>query len=170
MGTRTFEFHFFYKCVTNFHYMATVQELAKNLTTDFPRSPRERVGGFIIAGRALDKCRAVIANTQGEYHFNCPLDQIFFSFSGIDAESFKEKVATGANDEEMAQWIVENTKVKDKKEIVKWNNTYCDMELSDLSDDLQVYMEEYIATKLPKGAIVYRWFDVYDIEEKRIIK
>ena len=37
--------------------------LAKDLTRTFPRSPRETLGGYVIAGRALDKCRAVLAET-----------------------------------------------------------------------------------------------------------
>lgn len=51
--------------------------LAKDLTNDYPRSPRELLAGYVVAARTLDKCRAVIAGTQGEYHFNCPLDGSF---------------------------------------------------------------------------------------------
>lgn len=148
--------------------MTDIKELAKDLNKDAPRSPRERIGGFIITGRALDKCRAEIAGTAGEYHFNCPLDNIFFTFTGITADDFKTAVATGKSDEEMGEWIKANAQVKDNKDIVAWNNKFCDMNLSDLELDLQVYMESYIAKELPKGAIVYRWFDVYDIEEGRI--
>jgi hypothetical protein len=32
--------------------------LAKDLTRTFPRSPRETLGGCVIAGRMLEKCRA----------------------------------------------------------------------------------------------------------------
>jgi len=33
---------------------------------------------------------------------------------------------------------------------------------------MQVFMEDYIAEFVPKGRVVYHWFDVYDLEEKRI--
>jgi hypothetical protein len=33
--------------------------------------------------------------------------------------------------------------------------------------ELQAYLEDYIEECLP-GRVVYHWFDVYDIEEKRI--
>lgn len=148
--------------------MTDIKELAKDLSKDVPRSPRERVGGFIIAGRALDKCRAEIAKTNGEYHFNCPLDNIFFDFTGITGEKFKEAVATGKTDEKMGEWIKENSKITDNKEIVKWCNKYLDMNLSDMDIELQEFMAKYIEEELPKGSIVYRWFDVYDIEEGRI--
>jgi len=43
---------------------------AKDLTKEYPRSPRETLAGYLIAARTLDKCRAVLAGTAGEYHFN----------------------------------------------------------------------------------------------------
>ena len=51
---------------------------AKDLTHEFPRSPRETLAGYVLAARVLDKCRAAIAGTLGEYHFDCPLDRFFF--------------------------------------------------------------------------------------------
>lgn len=64
----------------------TVQRLmAKDLLREFPRSPRESLGGYVVAARVLDKCRAAVAGTLGEYHFNCLLDRHFFDFTGIDA-------------------------------------------------------------------------------------
>jgi len=93
-----------------------------DLTTAVPRSPRFTLGGYVVAARVLDKCRAVIAETAGEYHFNCPLDQFFFTFTDISAESFQEFVATGADDAAVAAWIQENSQVKNEENIVKWNN------------------------------------------------
>jgi hypothetical protein len=66
-----------------------LKNLAKDLSNDFPRSPRETLGGYVLAGRILDKCRATLAGTNGEYHFNCPLDNFFFNFAGILGRSSK---------------------------------------------------------------------------------
>jgi len=142
--------------------------LAPDLTTSFPRSPRETLGGFVVAARTLDKCRAAVAGTNGEYHFDCPLDRQFLDFTGIAAEAFKDFVATGATDAEVAQWIIEQSKVKEQAEIVEWNNRLrytrpCDMEIG-----LQVFLEGYIPKFVPKNRPVYVWFDVYDLEEQRI--
>src|SRR3546814_15025784 len=46
-----------------------------------PRGPRVRLGGLVLLPRVLDKCRATIAGKNGEYNFNCPLDQRFFAFT-----------------------------------------------------------------------------------------
>lgn len=141
---------------------------APNLTKEFPRSPRETLGGYVIAGRTLDKCRAAIAGTLGDYHFDCPLDNIFFEFAGIRSEDFKNFVTTGASDEEVADWIVKHAKERPQIEVIKWNNKHRDMRISEMPDKLQEFLEGYIAENLPKGRPVYAWFDVYDIEEKRL--
>jgi hypothetical protein len=145
-----------------------VKALAKDLTRDYPRSPRETLGGYIIAARMLDKCRAVLAGTQGEYDFDCKLDNYFLSFSGINANEFKDFVATGASDEDVAKWIQAHAKQKDRTEIIVWNNTVRDRRLSEMEPQFQVFMEDYIAENLPKGAIVYHIFDIFDYEEKRL--
>jgi len=33
-----------------------------------PRSPRAKLAGYVLAARAVDKCRAVLLDWQGEYH------------------------------------------------------------------------------------------------------
>jgi hypothetical protein len=98
-----------------------VISLAPDLTKTSPRSPRAPLGDYqVLAARALDKCRAELANTSGSYHFNCSLDQAFFRFTGIDSEQFENFVATGATDEEVAGWIAKASKVQDKTKIAMW--------------------------------------------------
>jgi hypothetical protein len=145
-----------------------LKTLAKDLGKDFPSSPRETLGGYVIGKRTLDKCRAHLNGTVGEYHFNCPLDQMFLGFTGIKAEAFEAFVATGASDEEVAEWVKEHAQQKDRLEVVKWNNEKRYATIKDLTDQVQLYMEDYIAENIPKGRVIYHWFDVYDIEEKRL--
>lgn len=66
-----------------------LQFLAPDLRTGFPRSPREMLAGYVIACRALDKCRATLVGNEGEYHFDCPLDNVFFDFAWLSGQSFK---------------------------------------------------------------------------------
>ena len=144
--------------------------LAPDLTKPktFPRSPRETLGGYVIGLRTLDKCRALLAGTIGEYHFDCPLDQMFLGYTGISAKAFQAKVATGASDEEMAAFVKAKAKKRRPIEIVKWNNRQRDIRLSELPDGLQEFMETYIPKFIPKNRVVHHFFDVYDIEEQRI--
>src|SRR5271155_1778736 len=93
-----------------------------DLTQNPPRSPRIRLGGYVIVPRMLDKCRATINGKNGEYHFNCPLDQRFLEFAGIDAEAIKAEVAAGKGDGEILEWIQANAKNKPSEaEIAQWS-------------------------------------------------
>jgi hypothetical protein len=147
-----------------------VKLLARDLRDgkQFPRSPRETLAGYVLAARALDKCRAVLAGWQGEFHSNCPLDQRWLKFAEIDYNEYRSFVATGATDEEVAAWIGEHAKKRSRADIVVWNNKERDLSLSDLSRELQEYMEDYIQRYIPRNRVVYRWFDVYDFEEQRL--
>ncbi|MGB6221807.1 DUF5069 domain-containing protein [Haloferula sp.] len=146
-----------------------LKSLAPDLTSGaFPRSPRETLGGYVVAARTLDKCRAVLAGTNGEYHFDCPLDNFFLNFAGITAEDFKNFVATGADDEAVGAWIEKNAKSHEKREIIQWNNDMRGKRICEMPIELQEFLEGYIPEFIPANKIVYCWFDVYDIEEGRI--
>jgi hypothetical protein len=113
------------------------RSLAKDLTMVYPRSPRETLSGYVIAARTLDKCRATLAGTAGEYHFDCPLDNFFFAFAEISAESLKNFVATGASDEQVTKWIEQKVKKRPRVEIIKRNNEWRYKRLPDLPDAMQ---------------------------------
>src|SRR5207249_7179516 len=106
-----------------------VKLLARDLRNkkEFPRSPRQTLAGYVLAARALDKCRAVLAGCQGEYHSNCPLDQIWLKFAEIDYDAYRAFVATGATDDEVASWIGERAKKRPRSEVIAWNNKERDL-------------------------------------------
>jgi hypothetical protein len=146
----------------------TLESLAKDLTIDFPRSPRETLAGYIIVARTLDKCRAALVGKAGEYHFDCRLDNVFFGFAGITGGAFKDFVATGASDEAVAEWVTANATPRPRIEIIRWNNEWRGKRLSECPDPIQEFMEDYIPKYLPKDRVVGFFFDIYDIEEKRL--
>lgn len=97
---------------------------SKDLAVEAPRSPYERINGFAILARTIDKCRSVIADTAGEYHFNCPLDKTLFEFKGINADEFKSYVETGASDDEIGVWVMKNGVEKTEDEIKNWSDHF----------------------------------------------
>ena len=100
---------------------AKLLRLAPDLTRVAPRSPPAPLGAYgVLAARMLDKCRAELAGKAGDYHFNCPMDQVFFRFTQIDPSELKDFVATGASDEEVASWIERSSKVQDPARIASW--------------------------------------------------
>jgi len=145
-----------------------LKSLALDLTKAYPRSPRAMLAGYVIAARTLDKCRAVLAGTEGEYHYDCPLDHQFLDFAGIASDDFKAFVATGATDDEVAAWIEQRSRIKERKEVIAWNNKLRCTRLCDMPIELQEFLEGYIPEFIPQNRPVYVWFDVYDLEEKRM--
>lgn len=96
--------------------------LAPNLAKQAPHSPRERLAGFVIARRTVDKCRASLAGTLGQYHYDSPLDNSLFSFKGITAEQFKAAVQATNNDEDIGIWLQANGRPKTEVEIKAWSD------------------------------------------------
>jgi hypothetical protein len=94
----------------------------RDLTKQAPRSPRERIAGFAIASRAVDKCRASLAGTLGEYHYDCPLDNMLFRFKGVTGGQFKAAVQASKNYEDVGTWLQANGTAKTPAEIKAWSD------------------------------------------------
>ena len=135
-----------------------------DLTKQAPRSPRVRLGGFVILPRMLDKGRATLTGKNGEYHYNCPLDQRFLNFVGIDAEALKKELATGKGDGEILEWIQANAKHKrSEPEIAGWtayteSRTPSDTESREFFHGLHVSLA-------PKREDIVNWCDLLDVDD-----
>ena len=145
-------------------------DLALDLTQDYPRSPRALFAGYVIAGRILDKCRAMLNGTAGEYEYNYGMDRVFFEFAGIDANEFKDFVATGATDEEVADWIKSKAHVHSPAEIAAWNFTLKCRRISELPPERQAWVQEYLLANVKpevQERVIFN-FDLLDAEEGRL--
>jgi hypothetical protein len=137
---------------------------APDLNQRAPRSPRVRLGGFVILPRMLDKGRATIVGKAGEFKFNCPLDQQFLSFAGIDAMQLKKQLARGKGDGEMLDWIQAHAKKKrSATEIAAWSAAQEQRVATDLES--RKFFNEYHAKLAPKREDVATWFDILDIDD-----
>lgn len=93
---------------------------APDFTQHPPRSVRVRLGGYVHLSRLLDKARAHLAGKAGDYHYNCPLDQQFFTFTGIDHEAMLAEIKTGKTDVQLLEWVNEHAK-RQPWEIAAWS-------------------------------------------------
>src|SRR2546423_12338307 len=137
----------------------------KDLTKEPPRSPKVRVGGYAILGRTTDKCRALLWGNLGEYHFDCPLDNMLFGFKGIKGDDFKAEVEKGASVEDMARWLDSHGDKKTPEEVKSWSdeveatNPYHDPEKRDwFVEQGQVYNLD------PAKTTLFDWLEVDDRE------
>jgi hypothetical protein len=92
----------------------------KDLTKQPPRSPKTRLGGYVLLARMIDKGRASLAGTAGEYHFACPLDQALLNFKEVKADDVKNLLDSGATDEQVVSWLEEHGSKKTPAEIEAW--------------------------------------------------
>ena len=144
-----------------------LKQLARDLRKTPPHSPRDALGGFVIAARMLDKARAdLLAINGGSNFYPCGLGAYFWKFTGLDAMKFKEFVPPARLTKKSITGSVENTTQKDPTAIIKWNNEMRCLRLCDLSQQVQEYFETYIPQFCHPPSKVKFFFDVYDVEEE----
>lgn len=138
---------------------------APDLTAHAPRSPRCRLGGYAILPRLLDKCRADLAGMIGEYHTNCPIDQEFLAFAGIDYVALREQLATGVSDSQALLWIEENaTKRCSPWEIEQWSE-YQNRRSPQPHSESADYFLSVLASHNKDRADVRSWADLLDLDD-----
>ena len=137
---------------------------APDLTKQTPRSPRVRLGGYVVLPRCLDKGRATLAGKNGEYHYDCPLDQRFLDFAGINANALKKQLAAGKGDNEILNWVSANAKSeRTDSEIAAWSTQQeqrvpTDPESREFFNDLHTKVA-------PKREDIATWFDLLDVDD-----
>ena len=135
-----------------------------DLTQRPPRSPRTRLGGFVILPRMLDKGRALIAGTMGEYKYACPLDQRFLDFAGIDPDALKVELTEGKGDGEILAWVLEHAKNKPNElEIQTWSKWAERRVPADIES--RAHYNEMQSKLAPKREDVVTWFDMLDLDD-----
>jgi hypothetical protein len=137
---------------------------APDLTQRPPRSPRVRLGGYAILPRMLDKGRALVAGKNGEFCYNCPLDQEFLHFAGVDAAKVKKLLAAGKSDSDILAWVKKNAKIKRSSlEIAAWSEAQDRRGPSDVES--RKFFQEYHSKIAPGRTDVSSWFDILDIDD-----
>ncbi len=137
---------------------------APDLTKRPPRSPRVRLGGFVILPRMLDKGRATISGKHGEYHYDCPMDKRFLEFVGVSADALKKQLAAGKGDGEILAWIQKNAKHKrSDAEIAAWSAFGEQRAPSD--GESRQYFNELASKAAPKREDIASWFELLDVDD-----
>ena len=133
-----------------------------DLTQRPPRSPRLKLGGYVILPRMLDKGRAELAGKAGEYHFACPLDQRFLSFTGLAAEDILDLLKHGKSDSEVIAWIREQTK-QNEWEIIGWSEYQ--LRRGPTDNESRQYLSEAVQKMAPERDDIATWFDLLDLDD-----
>ena len=123
------------------------------------------LAGYVHLARMLDKCRAILAGSQGEYIYPCPMDKLLLDFVGITAEQFTEAVRNGATDNEVLDWFKAAATPRTDAEIVAWNQGM--LTLSPESPEKWEYFKKTRDAIDPSRTDITSWADLLDLDEKR---
>src|SRR5437773_7275714 len=101
---------------------STANLQAPDLTQRPPRSPRCRLGGYVILPRMLDKGRATLAGKNGEFTYDASFDQHLINFLGFEPAALLEQLAAGKGDGEILEWLKTNARHQPTPwEIEQWS-------------------------------------------------
>ena len=143
---------------------------ALNSTSDLthrpPRSPRARLGGYVLLPRILDKGRASLAGKLGEYHFaGKGMDRHFFNFVGLDHQALAKEIANGGGDGELLAWVNANAKTpRQAWEIAAWSEYHLHR-TPDSDQETITHFADEVKKFNPLREDVNTWFDLLDLDD-----
>jgi len=137
-----------------------------DLTQRPPRSPRVRLGGYVLLPRILDKGRAALNNKLGLYVFaGQGMDRHFFNFVGLDHEALKQELAKGEGDWEILAWVQTNAKHQRQPwEIAAWSEYHLRRTPDSDAETLMDFAAE-VKHFHPMREDINTWFDLLDLDD-----
>jgi uncharacterized protein DUF5069 len=128
---------------------------------------RFKLAGYVHLARMIDKCRAVLAGTEGEYIYPCPMDERLMEYAGIAAEQFTATVRANPTDEGVATWFQRAAKPHSPAELEAWNQTL--LLRGPSSPESLERFKKYRDAVDPTRTDLTAWSDLQDIEEGRTV-
>jgi len=139
--------------------------LKKDLTTSYPRSVYEKLDGVVQLPRAIDKGIATANGTNGEYHYNCPMDKGVFGFLGVDADKLLATIKSASSEADIEAYLKPFVAKKSAGEIAQFNEQFLAGKPHDAEG--QAYFNELREAAAPGRTDVTTWADLLDLDEKR---
>ena len=136
-----------------------------------------------MLARVVDKARAKLAGTLGQYEYDGIQNQILSSFLGIDTDDFCSAVKTHSTDDKILKWVKANQIPRSEAQIRKFNKKISSYGSEDWHEGKVDYIPgeayEYERFRLelfeamrqryaPNRSNVSTWFDICDAEEGRL--
>jgi hypothetical protein len=126
---------------------------------------KDKLAGYVHLARMIDKCRAVLAGTEGEYIYPCPMDERLLEFAGITSDQFTAAVKAHPTDEGMAAWFQQTAKPHSPAELEQWNEAL--LRRGPSSPESAERFNKYRDAIDPSRTDLTAWSDLQDLEEGR---
>ncbi len=129
---------------------------------------RVKLEGYVHLARMIDKCRAVLAGTEGEYIYPCPMDDRLMKFAGITADQFTAAVKANPTDEARGKMV--HTDGEGASSQPRWN-AWNEMMLNrgPSTPEKQEYFNKLRDAVDPSRTDLTAWADLQDLEEGRTV-
>ena len=127
-----------------------------------PRNARVMIGGLYFLARTIDKAKAKINGTLGEYKIGPGISMYLFEWVGISEGDFVEAVRAPKTDEAIVAWFHERTDASQYDDINLRLSTRA------IRDD------EHFETVLPAYPLLNEhphlrnWFEIFDLDDEWI--
>ena len=135
-----------------------------DLTTSYPRSVHDKLFGLVQIGRTIDKGKATAIGKEGEYHFNCPMDQAVFGFLGIDHNALLDVIKNAKSNADVESYVKAFIDKRSPQEIEAWNKEWVTHKPEGESLNYFLQLRNELA---PDRTDVVSWADLLDLDEKR---
>ena len=87
-----------------------------------PRSPYEKLGGYVHLARLIDKARLHRQGLLDGYNYKTVgFDKHLLAFLKLDPERFEEVASSHDDDEAVLDWIAQSGAAHSPEEIERWN-------------------------------------------------
>lgn len=88
----------------------------------FPRSPYERLGGYVHLARLIDKARLHRKGLLNGYNYKTTgFDKHLLAFLKVDPEAFEEAVGRSEDDQTILEWVERNGAKHSPEQVEEWN-------------------------------------------------
>ena len=127
-----------------------------------PRSSRAMLAGLVFVPRTIDKMRAKIAGTLGEYKIGPGLSIYLFEWLGITEEQFEAAVREAATDNDVGDWLTSHT---DPSVYASINERLSARAIRDEAHFAEVLPRYPVLREYPH---LRNWFEILDLDDRWI--
>jgi hypothetical protein len=131
-----------------------------------PRRASEKLGGIAFMARTVDKMRAKIQDTLGQYKVGPGISVYLFEWLGITEAQFEAAVRAAKNDDDVVRWLGTHTDPA----------TYADvnhrLEIRGIRDDAHFaeLLPRYPVFKDHPELRTATWFEIFDFDDRWIFE
>jgi hypothetical protein len=137
-----------------------------DLTTSYPSSVREKLLGIVQLKRTIDKGKAAVAGTLGEYLYDCPMDKHLFAWLGMDGNDLLAAIRDARDDEAILTFVRPYVNAKTDDEIAAFNVAWLEHG-PEAGTPAEGYFNGLRAAVAPDRTDVTTWADLLDLDERR---